>query len=64
MIEILETIEIEGSEEPLASTYREGSLALYRRLLFPYSAARPDGSHCGHTECWAMLTIGFEMSLN
>jgi hypothetical protein len=64
MIEVIETIEIEGSEEPLATAYREGTFAYYRRLLFPFSADRPDGSHCGHIECWAKLTIGFEMSLN
>lgn len=64
MIEILETIEIEGSEEPLASAFQAGPQSLYRRLLFPYTAKRPDGSHCGHLECWCALTVGFEASMN
>jgi hypothetical protein len=64
MIEVLETIEVEGEECPVMATLTNGPISTLRRLLWPYSMDRPDGSHCGHAECFCTLTVHFEMSLN
>ena len=64
MIEVLETIEIEGEECDLAATFKDGmGLALYRRMILP-GAAKDDFQFCGHTRCWNELAMKFEMSLN
>lgn len=64
MIEILETIEIAGQKCDVAATWKNGLESSFRRILWPYSIDRPDGSFCGHTQCWNELTVRFEASMN
>ena len=63
MIEILETIEIEGEECDLAATFKDGQIALYRRMILP-GLAKHDFQFCGHARCWNAMAMKFEMSLN